>query len=94
MIVRRPAPKREPRPVRGDDWAEQPMVDGEAALLAVLKALRRALARRRPRSEAEFAAVNGVGAAKLRQFAGPFLAAIDTALAETDDGGTSAEDAP
>ena len=114
VIVRRPAPKREPRPVRGDDWAEQPMVDGEAALLAVLKALRLALARergvpayvvfpdralidmarRRPRSEAEFAAVNGVGAAKLRQFAGPFLAAIDTALAETDDDGTSAEDAP
>ena len=114
VIVRRKAPKREPRPARGDDWAEQPMVDGEAALLAVLKALRLALARergvpayvvfpdrtlidmvrRRPRSEAEFAAVNGVGAAKLKQFAGPFLAAIDTALADTDDGGTSAEDAP
>ena len=114
VIVRRKAPKREPRPARGDDWAERPMVDGEAALLAVLKALRLALARergvpayvvfpdrtlidmvrRRPRSEAEFAAVNGVGAAKLKQFAGPFLAAIDTALADTDDGGTSAEDAP
>ena len=113
VIVRRPAPKREPRPARGKDWAEQPMVDGEAALLAVLKALRLDLARergvpayvvfpdralidmvrRRPRSEAEFAAVNGVGAAKLKQFAGPFLAAIDTALADTDDGGTSAEDA-
>ena len=109
----RPAPKREPRPARGKDWAEQPMVDGEAALLAVLKALRLDLARergvpayvvfpdralidmvrRRPRSEAEFAAVNGVGAAKLKQFAGPFLAAIDTALADTDDGGTSAEGA-
>ena len=105
VIVRRPAPKREPRPARGKDWAEQPMVDGEAALLAVLKALRLDLARergvpayvvfpdralidmvrRRPRSEAEFAAVNGVGAAKLRQFAGPFLVAIDTALADTDD---------
>ena len=114
VIVRRKAPKRKPRPARGDDWAEQPMVDGEAALLAVLKALRLDLARergvpayvvfpdrtlidmvrRRPRSEAEFAAVNGVGAAKLKQFAGPFLAAIDTALADTDDGGTSAEDAP
>ena len=114
VIVRRPAPKREPRPARGKDWAEQPMVDGEAALLAVLKALRLALARergvpayvvfpdrtlidmvrRRPRNEAEFAAVNGVGAAKLRQFAGPFLVAIDTALADTDDGGTSAEGAP
>ena len=38
------------------------------------------MVRRRPRSEAEFAAVNGVGAAKLKQLAGPFLAAIDTAL--------------
>ena len=114
VIVRRPAPKREPRTARGEDWAEQPMVDGEAALLAVLKALRLDLARergvpayvvfpdrtlidmarRRPRSEAEFAAVNGVGAAKLKRFAGPFLAAIDTALADTGDGGTSAEDAP
>ena len=114
VIVRRPALSREPRPSRGKDWAEQPMVEGEAALLAVLKALRLDLARergvpayvvfpnralidmvrRRPRSEAEFAAVNGVGAAKLKQFAGPFLAAIDTALSDTGDGGTSAEDAP
>ena len=90
------------------------MVDGEAALLAVLKALRLDLARercvpayvvlpdrtlidmvgRRPRSETEFAAVNGVGAARLKRFAGPFLAAIDTALADTRDGVTSAEDAP
>ena len=107
VIVRRPAAAREPRPGRGEDWAEQPMVDGEAALLAVLKALRLGLARergvpayvvfpdrtlidmvrRRPRSEAEFAAVNGVGAAKLKQFAGPFLAAIEAALADTGDGG-------
>ena len=114
VIVRRPAAAREPRPGRGEDWAEQPMVDGEAALLAVLKALRLDIARergvpayvvfpdrtlidmvrRRPRSEAEFAAVNGVGAAKLKQFAGPFLAAIEAALADTGDGGTSAEDAP
>ena len=36
------------------------------------------MARRRPRTEAEFAEVNGVGAAKLRQFATPFLAAIRT----------------
>ena len=111
VIVRRKAPKREPRPARGDDWAEQPMVDGEAALLAVLKALRLALARergvpayvvfpdralidmvrRRPRSEAEFAAVNGVGAAKLKRFAGPFLAAIEAALPDTGDGVPSAE---
>ena len=34
------------------------------------------MARRRPRTEAEFAEVNGVGAAKLEQFATPFLAAI------------------
>ena len=38
------------------------------------------MARRRPRTEAEFAEVNGVGAAKLKQFAKPFLAAIDGAL--------------
>ena len=119
VIVRRPAPKREPRPARGEDWAEQPMVDGEAALLAVLKALRLDIARergvpayvvfpdrtlidmvrRRPRSEAEFAAVNGVGAAKLTASSSPgrssLFTAIDTALADTDDGGTSADpDAP
>ena len=52
------------------------------------------MVRRRPRSEAEFAAVNGVGAAKLKQFAGPFLAAIDTALPDTDDGEQFAEGAP
>ena len=34
------------------------------------------MARRRPRTEAEFAEVHGVGAAKLKQFAEPFLAAI------------------
>ena len=34
------------------------------------------MARRRPSTEVEFAEVNGVGAAKLKQFAGPFLAAI------------------
>ena len=34
------------------------------------------MVRRRPRTEAEFAQVNGVGAAKLKQFATPFLAAI------------------
>ena len=44
------------------------------------------MARRRPRSEAEFAEVNGVGAAKLEQFAGPFLAAIDAVLSEGDTG--------
>jgi len=34
------------------------------------------MARKRPRTEADFAAVNGVGAAKLRDFAAPFLACI------------------
>ena len=37
------------------------------------------MARRRPRTKEEFAEVNGVGAAKLEQFAAPFLAAIDGA---------------
>ena len=37
------------------------------------------MVRRRPRTEAEFAEVNGVGAAKLKQFAEPFLAAINGA---------------
>ncbi len=41
---------------------------------------------RRPRTEAEFAEVKGVGAAKLREFAGPFLAAIAAGPAATDDG--------
>ena len=36
------------------------------------------MARRRPRNDAEFAQVNGVGAAKLKDFASPFLAAIAT----------------
>jgi ATP-dependent DNA helicase RecQ len=34
------------------------------------------MARRRPASESEFAQVHGVGAAKLRDLAAPFLAAI------------------
>ena len=38
------------------------------------------MARRRPRTEAKFAQVKGVGAAKLKQFAAPFLAAIGDAL--------------
>ena len=37
------------------------------------------MARRRPRTKAEFAEVNGVGAAKLEQFAAPFLAVIERA---------------
>ena len=46
------------------------------------------MARRRPRNEAEFAQVNGVGAVKLEQFAGPFLAAIN---AVPSDGGAGTE---
>ena len=42
------------------------------------------MARRRPRSEAEFAEVNGVGAVKLKEFAGAFLAAIDAQLSKGD----------
>jgi len=34
------------------------------------------MAQRQPRNDAEFAEVNGVGAAKLKEFAGPFLEAI------------------
>ncbi|MCY4450644.1 MAG: DNA helicase RecQ [Immundisolibacterales bacterium] len=76
---------------------EPALDDGDATMLAALKALRLDLAkergvpayvvfpdrtlvdmvRRRPQSEAEFAEVNGVGAAKLKQFAAPFLAAIN-----------------
>jgi len=37
------------------------------------------MARRRPQNDAEFAEVNGVGAAKLKDFAAPFLDAIATA---------------
>ena len=37
------------------------------------------MARRRPRTEAEFATISGVGAKKLEQFAEPFLAAINAA---------------
>ena len=50
------------------------------------------MARRRPRSEAEFAEVNGVGAVKLEQFAQPFLAAIDAVLSKGDAGGATQAD--
>ena len=49
------------------------------------------MARRRPRTEAEFAEVNGVGAAKLKEFAGPFLAAIAAVPANENEGGASRE---
>ena len=41
------------------------------------------MVRRQPRTREQFAEVNGVGAAKLEQFAEPFLAAIDAALSDT-----------
>jgi len=40
------------------------------------------MARRKPRTEEEFAEVNGVGAAKLAAFAAPFLAAVESVLAD------------
>ena len=52
------------------------------------------MVRRRPRTEAEFAEVNGVGAAKLKEFAVPFLAAIAAAPAAGDGGGAPHEGAP
>jgi ATP-dependent DNA helicase RecQ len=42
------------------------------------------MARRKPQTNAEFLAVNGVGAAKLRDFAEPFMAAISTQQYERD----------
>ena len=52
------------------------------------------MARRRPRTEAEFAAVNGVGAAKLKQFAAPFLAAIEGALSAAPESDSGSEGGP
>ena len=52
------------------------------------------MVRRRPGTEAEFAEVNGVGAAKLKEFAVPFLAAIAAAPAAGDGGGASHEVLP
>ena len=52
------------------------------------------MVRRRPCTEAEFAEVNGVGAAKLKEFAVPFLAAIAAVPAEGDGGGASHEGPP
>ena len=52
------------------------------------------MVQRRPRTAAEFAEVNGVGAAKLKEFAVPFLAAIAAAAAaEQGDGGGPSEEA-
>ena len=52
------------------------------------------MVRRQPCTEAEFAEVNGVGVAKLKEFAVPFLAAIAAAPVPGDDGGASHEAAP
>jgi len=52
------------------------------------------MVRRRPRTEAEFAKVNGVGAAKLKEFALPFLAAIAATAADGDDDGVAHEGVP
>ena len=52
------------------------------------------MARRRPRTEAEFAEVNGVGAVKLEQFAAPFLAAIEGALSEAPASDSGSEGGP
>jgi ATP-dependent DNA helicase RecQ len=41
------------------------------------------MARKQPRSEADFATVHGVGAAKLRDFARPFLSCIAEHLVVT-----------
>jgi len=44
------------------------------------------MAQRQPRNDAEFSEVNGVGAAKLKEFAVPFLKAIAAgAIAAGDD---------
>ena len=51
------------------------------------------MVQRRPRTAAEFAEVNGVGAAKLREFAGPFLAAIAAGAAAQGGGGSASEEA-
>ncbi len=52
------------------------------------------MVRRRPRSAAEFAEVNGVGAAKLKEFAAPFLAAIAAAPGAEENGGASPQGPP
>ena len=48
------------------------------------------MVRHRPRTTAEFARINGVGAVKLREFAAPFLAAIADTPAADDSGASHA----
>ena len=52
------------------------------------------MARRRPRTQAEFAEVSGVGAVKLEQFAAPFLAAIEGAVSEAPASDSGSEGGP
>ena len=52
------------------------------------------MARRRPRTEAEFAEVSGVGAVKLEQFAALFLAAIEEAVSEAPASDSGSEGGP
>ena len=47
-----------------------------------------------PKKAVHYPGFNGVGAAKLKEFAVPFLAAIAAAPAEGDDGGASDEGPP
>ena len=96
------APARSPRaPERALDGGDATLLAGLKALRLELAKARgvpayivfpdRTLAdmvRRRTRTEAEFAEVNGVGAAKLKQFAEPFLAAINGAPSDAGRGGS------
>ncbi|MBT5456603.1 MAG: hypothetical protein HOK82_08345, partial [Rhodospirillaceae bacterium] len=52
------------------------------------------MARRTPRTTKEFAEINGVGAAKLKDFAEPFLAAINNATVGFGERGVGADDLP
>ena len=90
--AREPRARSAPAPERVPDGGDAALLAGLKALRLELAKARDVpayvvfpdrtlvdMVRRRPRTEAEFAEVNGVGAAKLRQFAAPFLAAINDA---------------
>ena len=79
VIVGRPAPARERGVPAYIVFPDRTLID---------------MASRCPRSEAEFAEVNGLGAAELKLFAGPFLAAIDAAPPDPSGGGEIEEGAP
>ena len=97
--AREPRARRAKTPERMLDGDDAALLAGLKALRLELAKARgvpayivfsdRALAdmvRRRPRTEAEFAEVNGVGAAKLKQFAEPFLATINGAPPDSGRG--------